>query len=290
MADDFPSPTPTTGGEDPSYVDKGGKECKDENYFISVCETGFVDPVLRHTIVEASATLHDCQVCVTAAEVREAIDKLNELLEDLGKVMDSDYEMHGGGNESHGGSSEYEEYSEWSETDANSDYSSTGSTVTCNSSGKCSMSGGLSVRASSGGGSCSVRLSRKNHDETEFSPLPGTEVTESTDPDNNVVIEFELNTNVTAGDQFKLEYRNNESVDHEVIGAESYWNLSINSSGLGLFSGTIIGDNVNLKTALQQLETGVASVMAPMMPLNMGIDIFKMARLLEDLTGEKLIN
>jgi hypothetical protein len=76
MADDTPTPTPTPGG---NYVEKGGKECKDESYFISVCETGFVDPTLRRTIVEASATLNDCEVCVTAAEVRDAVDKINEI-------------------------------------------------------------------------------------------------------------------------------------------------------------------------------------------------------------------
>lgn len=88
MADEnpYPSPTPSSsgGGEEgggSSYVDEGGKQCQDSNYFISVCETGFCDPVMRHTIVEASATLNDCQVCVTAAEVQDAINKINELYE-----------------------------------------------------------------------------------------------------------------------------------------------------------------------------------------------------------------
>lgn len=80
MADNTPTPTPTPGG---NYVEKGGKECKDESYFISVCESGFVDPTLRRTIVEASATLNDCEVCVTAAEVRDAVDKINEIYEQL---------------------------------------------------------------------------------------------------------------------------------------------------------------------------------------------------------------
>lgn len=88
MADEnpYPSPTPSSSGGSEegggnSYVEEGGKQCQDSNYFISVCETGFVDPVMRHTIVEASATLNDCQVCITAAEVQDAINKINELYE-----------------------------------------------------------------------------------------------------------------------------------------------------------------------------------------------------------------
>ena len=244
------------GGEEPyqpPYVEDGGKECKDKGYYISVCESGFVDPVLRQTIVEAAATLHDCQVCVTAAEVRAAIDALEDLLD----LTDSEYSM-SGGEQSNPGSSEYEDVTGWSEDSANSDYSSAGGTVTCGTGGSMSMSCGVGVRSSSGSSQCSVRLMRQNAGESDFSVVAGTETTEATSDSTTTVIGFNYNSEVSAGDQFKVQYKNDDPGNpHTIIAEDSFWNISISSNNVGTFSGTTITDNTDLKTALQELETAI---------------------------------
>lgn len=228
MADESPTPTPTPGGENPSYVEKGGKECEDENYFISVCETGFVDPVLRHTIVEAAATVADCEVCVTAAEIRAAVDAINALLEEMadaqkiaGKSADSSYGCSGGGDESHS-STGYEDVTNWGEDSSNSDFSlAAGTEITVNTGGTCRVNCGLSVRSSSGGSSCSTRVvvDTGSGYGSIIEKSSATSVTSTT-------ISMIKVLDVNPGDKFKIQIKNNEDIDH-IVDSESTWLMQL---------------------------------------------------------------
>lgn len=234
MADEIgtPTPTPTPGGENPQYI-KGDEQCNSDDYFCSVCETGFVDPVAKHTIVEAAATLNDCEVCCNAREVREAVDAINELLDNMNEMSESYYSSNAtkyfscsGGSDQQTQSTSYADITIWDGLLGFVFSMIDGTEVAIdNVTGSCRTSCKISVKSAGGTSSCTLRM--MYDDGTGYIPLTMKKVTTT-----ETVQEVELwkILNIGGSSKFKMEIKDNEVDSHNIVTSTSTWNFDLITS------------------------------------------------------------